>query len=86
MYAAAGYWIVVNVISFYLMGRDKAQAKKGGRRIPERTLFLWAAAGGAAGAIAGMRAWRHKTKHASFLIGMPAILAAHLMVAYWFWR
>ncbi len=84
MYAAVGYLIVVNLIAFYLMGHDKARAKKGGRRIPERTLFLWAAIGGSAGAIVGMRTWRHKTKHASFLFGLPGILILQLVLAYWY--
>jgi len=86
MYAIVGYLIAVNGIAFYLMGHDKARAKKGGRRVPEKTLFAWAAIGGSAGAIAGMRTWRHKTKHVSFSVGLPAILAAQLVLAYWLWK
>lgn len=86
MYAAVGYLIVVNLIAFYLMGRDKALARKRERRIAERTLFLWAAIGGSAGAIVGMRTWRHKTKHASFTFGMPAILILQLALVYWYFN
>ncbi|MCD9024883.1 DUF1294 domain-containing protein [Cohnella silvisoli] len=84
----AQYWIaigiVVNLITLSLMAYDKSQARKHGRRVPERTLFLWAAIGGAAGAIVAMRIWRHKTKHPSFVFGMPALLLLHVVLLYLF--
>ena len=78
-------WLVgTNVLSFALMGIDKGRAKREGkRRIPERTLFLAAALGGSIGSIAGMRAFRHKTRHWYFVWGMPAILALQLALAAW---
>lgn len=81
-----GYLIALNLLTLYLMAHDKSQARKRGRRVPERTLFLLAGFGGAIGSIAGMRIWRHKTKHVSFLIGMPVILAIQLAVVYWIIR
>jgi uncharacterized membrane protein YsdA (DUF1294 family) len=33
------------------------------------------------GAIAGMFAFRHKTKHLRFVLGLPAILLAQLIAA-----
>lgn len=45
-----------------LFGIDKARARSGGRRVPERTLLLVAYAGGAAGAFAGQQLFRHKTR------------------------
>ena len=77
---AVAYLIVVNVVAFALMGIDKHKAKKNQWRIPERTLFLSAAVGGSIGAMYGMHLFRHKTKHKSFLFGMPAILALQLLV------
>ena len=69
------YLLAVNLIAFILMWRDKRLAKKeNARRIPEKTLFLWALLGGSVGAIAGMYRFRHKTKHWYFVVGMPAIL------------
>ena len=63
------------------MWLDKRRARrKGARRIRERTLFLSALLGGSAGAIAGMRLFRHKTKHWYFVWGMPAILAAQVIL------
>ena len=76
------YLIVINLIAFFQMAADKSRAKKGMRRIREKVLFLTAAIGGSIGAIAGMSVFRHKTKHISFVIGMPAILLAHLAIAF----
>jgi len=67
------YLLLMNVITFIEMGHDKAQAKKGGQRVPEKRLFLLAAIGGGIGGWLGMKAWRHKTKHRSFVVGMPLL-------------
>ena len=78
------YLLGINLIAFYLMWRDKRLAKRENvRRIPEKTLFLSAVLGGSIGAIAGMRAFRHKTKHWYFRVGMPLILIAQLALAVW---
>ena len=68
------YLVIVNIVAFCLMGIDKSKAKKKKWRIPEKTLFLSAIFGGSIGANVGMQVFRHKTKHMSFVIGMPAIL------------
>jgi len=65
---------MINTVAFMLMGFDKRRARQGAWRIPEKTLFGSALLGGSIGAIAGMQVFRHKTKHLSFQIGMPAIL------------
>ena len=81
-YVIAGYLTAVNLAAFALMGIDKRRAKRdGARRIPEKTLFLSALLGGSVGAIAGMRTFRHKTKHWYFVWGMPLILIAQIAVA-----
>ena len=68
------YLIFMNLLAFLLMGLDKSKARRNQWRIPEKTLFLSAILGGSIGAILGMQVFRHKTKHASFRIGMPCIL------------
>ena len=73
----------VNVVAFAVYGADKRRAKKGKRRVPEKTLFLLAAIGGSLGAWAGMYAFRHKTRHRYFVWGIPAILAAQMALAVW---
>ena len=77
-------WLLgVNLAAFALMGWDKRRARRDGRRVPERTLFLTALLGGSPGAILGMQLFRHKTKHWYFQFGMPAILIAQLALALW---
>lgn len=72
---AAAWLAVCNLIAFFLCGFDKRRAKQPGkRRVPEKTLFLWAAVGGSAGLWLGMRTFRHKTRHWYFVWGVPAIL------------
>ena len=77
------YLAAVNVVAFAVYGADKRRAKKGKRRVPEKTLFLLAAIGGSLGAWAGMYAFRHKTRHWYFVWGIPAILAVQIALAVW---
>ena len=78
------YLIFLNTLAFCLMGIDKRRARRGAWRIPERTLFLSALLGGSIGAILGMQCFRHKTKHRSFVVGMPLILAAQILFVFGF--
>lgn len=80
------YLSAVNLLALALMGLDKGKARRGARRIPEKTLFLTAVIGGSVGAIAGMFLFRHKTRHLSFVLGLPAILLAQLCAALWLTR
>ena len=81
MQAFTIYLVFINILAFVLMGTDKAKAKRNAWRIPEKTLFLSAILGGSIGAILGMQLFRHKTRHRSFVLGMPAILAAQVVIA-----
>ena len=82
-------WLAaVNLLTFLVFGLDKWKAvrkerRETIRRIPERTLFLLAAAGGSAGALAGMRVFHHKTLHRSFRIGIPLILLLQAAALVW---
>ncbi|KIL36875.1 hypothetical protein SD71_05630 [Cohnella kolymensis] len=78
-----GYAVVINAIAMFMMAHDKSQARKGGRRVRERTLFILSVIGGAIGTLLGMRIWRHKTKHRSFVIGIPLILVLQCICLYW---
>ena len=72
-------WVLAwTLIAFILMGADKWKARHDNWRVPEKTLFLSAILGGSVGALAGMYLFRHKTKHLSFTIGMPVILALQI--------
>lgn len=80
------YLILINLIGFLSMGLDKSKARRGKWRIKERTLFLIALVGGSTGSLCGMFFFRHKTKHRSFVIGIPAILILQAagFVSYYF--
>lgn len=86
MQAFTIYLVFINILAFVLMSTDKAKAKRNAWRIPEKTLFLSAILGGSIGAILGMQLFRHKTKHRSFVIGMPAILVAQVVIALALWK
>ena len=76
-------WIYLAAISFFaaiLVMGDKAAAKKQKSRIKERTLLVVAALGGSAAMLLAMLAIRHKTKHAKFMMGIPAIIALQIAV------
>ncbi len=75
------YLILINAVAVLFMLTDKLRAKKGRWRIPEKTLFLIAAAGGSLGIIIGMRLFRHKTKREQFANGIPFILAVQIILA-----
>lgn len=76
------YLLVINLTGFVLMGIDKHKAKKQAFRIPETTLFIVAAIGGSIGSILGMYTFRHKTRHFTFVYGMPAILVVQILLLF----
>lgn len=59
----------VSLVLLFTMGADKRLAKTGGRRVPEKRLFLLALLGGAPGGLLGMYAFHHKTRHWYFVAG-----------------
>lgn len=74
------YFIVINLLTFFVMWLDKRKAKKGKWRIPENTLLLFVILGGGIGGIAGMYVFHHKTQKAKFVIGFPAILICEILL------
>ena len=79
-----GYVLIINLLGYLTMWSDKRKAKRGEYRISEKTLFLVALLGGSIGSIAGMKKFRHKTKHWYFKYGMPAILILQITVIFLF--
>ena len=75
---AAILFLFWNLIVFLLYGADKHKAQTGAWRIPEKTLLLCAFFLGGAGAWAGMKVFRHKTKHNSFRILVPLFTILNL--------
>lgn len=80
------FLLTINILGFGLMGYDKLKARNGKWRIPEINLFLLSLLGGAAGVYAGMKVFRHKTKHISFTIGIPILFVINLIITYWIVR
>lgn len=74
------YLLVLTLGTFLVCGWDKHAAQRQLRRVPEKTLFLLAGLGGSLGLYAGMLTFRHKTKHWSFRLGVPAILLAQAVL------
>ena len=74
------YLVIINFLGFIIMGIDKLKAKRGSRRIPENTLFMFTILGGGVGTILGMYIFRHKTKKKKFTVGMPIILIIEVLL------
>lgn len=60
--SAVGWaYVLTSVACFVLYARDKAAARRGNRRTPERDLLLLGLAGGWPGALLAQQCLRHKT-------------------------
>ncbi len=75
------YLLLINALGFGLMLADKYKARKNLWRIRESTLLLTAVLGGSIGSLIGMYTVRHKTRHLTFTLGIPLILALQLVAA-----
>ncbi len=67
--------ITTAVVTFY---DKRAAVKYPKRRVSEAMLFLLALLGGALAEFLVMKKIRHKTKHKSFMIGLPIITILHI--------
>lgn len=76
------YLLLINALAFVLMLADKRKAQKKKWRVPEATLMTAAALGGSLGALLGMYAFRHKTRHLKFTLGVPLLLAVQAAVLF----
>ena len=79
------YIALISLISVVVCIYDKKISKRNNvkLRIPEKTLFIWSAIGGSLAMYVTMQLIRHKTKHVSFMVGIPVIfiLQVALIVA-----
>ncbi len=78
------YFIIINLIGFFVMWLDKQKAKRGNWRIQEKTLFIITALGGGIGTIAGMYTFKHKIRKIGFVIGFPFITILEIITIIWF--
>lgn len=79
--AAAAAFLGLNAAAFAAFFLDKFRARRGARRISERTLQFLALLGGFAGGAAGIVLFRHKTRKKGFLAVFVA--ASLLSIAGW---
>ncbi len=82
------YLALISLVSIAVTVYDKIAAKRRPKhRVPEKVLMLLGALGGAAAMYAVMLLIRHKTKHTKFMVGLPVIIAAHVLIGlamiYW---
>jgi len=81
------YLAAVSLLAAIMTAFDKRAARRGSRRIRERTLLLVAVIGGSVAMFVVMRLIRHKTQHAKFTVGIPAIIILQIAaVLYVWWR
>ena len=79
-YKIALAFLVINILAALANIRDKHNAKHNQRRVPEATLWWYGLLGGATGSYLTMKLIRHKTKHKSFMLGMPLLMVIQLAV------
>lgn len=72
--AALIYFAAVSVGSVLITVLDKIAARRHAWRIPERTLLLLGALGGAPAMLLTMLLIRHKTRHLKFMLGLPLLI------------
>lgn len=70
------YLAAISLISVVVCIYDKLISKleRVALRIPEKTLFILSALGGSVAMYITMQIFHHKTKHKSFMIGIPVIM------------
>lgn len=81
-------WIAlggVNAATLVLYAYDKAASRRSWRRVSERTLHLFALAGGSPAAFVGQRLFRHKTAKPRFqLVFWTIVVLQAAAAAAWY--
>ncbi len=79
------YLVLINAASLFIMLVDKIRARKNFWRVPEALLLGICAIGGSLGGLMGMKLFRHKTRHPQFSVGIPVMLALHIVLLVMLW-
>ncbi len=74
------YLLIINAAAFILMLADKRKARKNLWKIPEIVLLGAALLGSDIGVMSGLYLVRCKTRQPKFTVGIPAILAAQILL------
>ncbi len=78
-----GVFTLISIAASVATIVDKVRAVRHEWRIPENTLLLIAAIGGAPAMLLTMLIIRHKTKHGKFMVGLPIILLFQVIILLW---
>jgi len=68
------FLLVVNSLSFTLVGLDKNKSANGSPRIPEVYFFFWSLFFSSLGVLLGMFIFRHKVQKRYFTLGISFML------------
>lgn len=77
------YFAIINIYAFIVMGYDKIKAKLKRYRVTERFIMTLAFIGGSFGVLLAMLVFRHKIRTKKFFIGVPVIIALHLILVFY---
>lgn len=77
------YILAVSLLTWAMFGIDKWKAVHGKWRIRESTLLGLSLIGGAAGGLAAMYLFRHKTRKMRFRVGVPLMFFAQMVLLLW---
>lgn len=74
------YLFIICIVTVILTVYDKVAARKRKYRISEATLILCGIFGGAVAELVTMLLIRHKTRHIKFMLGLPLIITAQVVL------
>ena len=74
------YYAAINLVTFVVFAIDKIKAIMGNWRIREVILLGLCLLGGGAGGLLAMDILNHKVKSMHFMVGVPLLISAHLVL------
>ncbi len=74
--------VILNFVSFLLVGADKKKSQTDSSRIPEVYLFFLASIFGSVGVFIGMFVFHHKTRKLYFPVGIGVLLLQQIALVY----
>jgi len=78
-----GLFALISIAASIAAIVDKVRAERHEWRIPENSLLLLAAFGGAPAMLLTMLIIRHKTRHRKFMAGLPIIILYQIVILLW---
>ncbi len=76
------YFLVINLLGFFLIWLDKNKAINNQHRIAEKILLLFVAFGGIFGSSLAMLLFQHKTSKISYLLKFIGIIVVQILICY----